>query len=108
VALEFLRRRLAGDYEVDDFGFDRELTEAVCCRRFARSTRMWFRTEVTGAENIPRPGRPAWSQSCRRAVGPSTPSSCRSPSTTRARRRGFLRLLGVDLVFSTPIIVRWP
>ena len=28
-ALAFVRRRITGEYEVDDFGFDPELTEAV-------------------------------------------------------------------------------
>src|SRR5215510_13304509 len=27
--LDFIRRRLTGEYEVDEFGFDRELTERI-------------------------------------------------------------------------------
>jgi len=43
-----LRRRLTGDYEVDDFGFDRELTESV----FLPLLRPLYRNSV----------RPSWSR----------------------------------------------
>jgi len=62
-ALAFLRNRLTGDYDVDEFGFDQELTDGVffhCCaactgtgsgsrcraRRTCRPTarRWWSRT----------------------------------------------------------------
>ncbi|HEX3003933.1 MAG TPA: hypothetical protein VHO27_06965, partial [Angustibacter sp.] len=54
-ALAFLRRRLAGEYVVDEFGFDADLTEALlpALRPLYRS---WFRVEVRGIENIPADG----------------------------------------------------
>ena len=54
-ALAFLRRRLTGDYVVDDLGFDAELTEALLpvLRPLYRS---WFRVEVRGIENVPGEG----------------------------------------------------
>ncbi len=53
IALDFWRRRLTGDYEVDEFGFDPDLTENVlvpCCGRLYHT---WFRTEVIGVHNLP-------------------------------------------------------
>src|SRR4051794_40418660 len=54
--LAFLRRRLAGAYEVDEFGFDPELTEAVFHPLLRVLYRDWFRTEVFGIENVPDEG----------------------------------------------------
>src|ERR1700754_4211056 len=50
--LEFLRRRLAGSYEVDDFGFDPELTDTVFYPMLRVLYRDWFRTEVFGVGNV--------------------------------------------------------
>src|SRR3982751_1245098 len=49
--LAFLRRRLAGAYEVDDFGFDPELTDAVFHPLLRLLYHDWFRTEVFGIEH---------------------------------------------------------
>jgi 1-acyl-sn-glycerol-3-phosphate acyltransferase len=54
--LAFLRRRLTGEYEVDEFGFDRELTEQVLMTMFRPLAEKWFRVEVRGAENLPEKG----------------------------------------------------
>src|SRR5690606_19428031 len=48
--LEFLRRRLNGDYEVDEFGFDRELTDTVLLPLVRVLYRYWFRVELRGTE----------------------------------------------------------
>src|ERR1700712_22480 len=54
--LAFLRRRLAGAYEVDDFGFDAELTDTVFYPMLRVLYKDWFRTEVFGVENVPATG----------------------------------------------------
>ncbi|MCP2326461.1 1-acyl-sn-glycerol-3-phosphate acyltransferase [Hamadaea flava] len=51
--LSFLRRRLSGAYEVDEFGFDAELTEGVFHPMLRLLQRDWFRTEIIGAKHIP-------------------------------------------------------
>ncbi|MEV6968150.1 lysophospholipid acyltransferase family protein [Hamadaea sp. NPDC051192] len=51
--LSFLRRRLSGAYEVDEFGFDAELTEGVFHPMLRLLQRDWFRTEILGAKHIP-------------------------------------------------------
>ena len=55
-ALDFLRRRLTGDYEVDEFGFDAELNDAVLMAPLRPLFQRWFRVEVTGLENVPGDG----------------------------------------------------
>ena len=52
-ALAFLRRRLTGDYPVDEFGFDPDLTEAIVLPVARQLYRRWFRTEVLGAHHLP-------------------------------------------------------
>ncbi|MER7672090.1 lysophospholipid acyltransferase family protein [Kitasatospora sp. NPDC096128] len=54
--LAFLRRRITGDYEVDEFGFDRELTEEVLLSLLRPLAEKYFRIEVQGVEHIPAEG----------------------------------------------------
>ncbi|WP_225835143.1 lysophospholipid acyltransferase family protein [Streptomyces sp. NK08204] len=54
--LAFLRRRLTGDYEVDDFGYDEELTDQVLMSLLRPLYEKYFRVEVKGIENIPAEG----------------------------------------------------
>ncbi|WP_263166869.1 lysophospholipid acyltransferase family protein [Streptomyces sp. SCSIO ZS0520] len=54
--LSFLRRRLTGDYEVDDFGYDAELTDQVLMSALRPVYEKYFRVEVKGIENIPAEG----------------------------------------------------
>ncbi|HEU4480946.1 MAG TPA: 1-acyl-sn-glycerol-3-phosphate acyltransferase, partial [Actinomycetota bacterium] len=53
---EFLRRRLAGDYPIDDFGYDEELTDQVLMSLLRPMYEKYFRVEVKGVENIPSEG----------------------------------------------------
>ncbi|AEV88748.1 hypothetical protein ACWT_7739 [Actinoplanes sp. SE50] len=98
--LAFLRRRLAGAYEVDEFGFDPELTEAVFHPMLRVLYRDWFRTEVFGAENVPVDGGGL-------VVGNHSGTlALDALMLTVALRdspqRRHLRLLGADLVFRMP------
>jgi 1-acyl-sn-glycerol-3-phosphate acyltransferase len=52
----FLRRRATGDYTVDEYGFDREMTERFLYSAIRPLADKWFRVEVRGAENIPADG----------------------------------------------------
>ncbi|MFI2607212.1 lysophospholipid acyltransferase family protein [Kitasatospora sp. NPDC018619] len=54
--LAFLRRRVTGDYEVDEFGFDRELTEEVLLALLRPLAEKYFRIDVQGVEHIPAEG----------------------------------------------------
>ena len=53
---EFVRRRLTGDYQVDDFGFDPHFAENVWLPLLRPLFERWFRVEVRGIENVPNDG----------------------------------------------------
>lgn len=53
---EFVRKRMAGDYTVDEFGFDVHLNETVFLPLLRGLFRHWFRVEVSGIENLPAEG----------------------------------------------------
>lgn len=53
---EFVRRRLTGDYQVDDFGFDPHFAENVWLPLLRPLFERWFRVEVRGIENVPTDG----------------------------------------------------
>lgn len=55
-SLEFLRRRALGEYSIDEYGFDEELTDTVLLAVLRPIFRHWFRVEVRGIENIPAKG----------------------------------------------------
>jgi 1-acyl-sn-glycerol-3-phosphate acyltransferase len=54
--LAFLRRRVNGEYDVDEYGFDQELTEKLLLAAARPLADKWFRVEVRGAENLPTEG----------------------------------------------------
>ena len=54
--LAFLRRRVTGDYVVDEYGFDPEITERFFMAALRPIAEKWFRIEVRGVENIPAEG----------------------------------------------------
>ena len=102
-ALRFLRRRLTGQYEVDDFGFDPELTEAAFHPLLRLIYRHYFRVEVHGVEHLPLDG-PALIVANHSGTVPidALMLSMAVHDETPARRH--LRLLGADLVFRLPFL----
>ena len=52
-ALAFLRRRLTGEYEVDVYGFDRELTEQVLLPLARPLYQKYWRVRTVGLEHVP-------------------------------------------------------
>ena len=53
---DFLRKRLTGDYTVDEFGFDPQYNDAVVLPALRFFYDKWFRVEVSGLENLPSSG----------------------------------------------------
>jgi 1-acyl-sn-glycerol-3-phosphate acyltransferase len=101
--LEFLRRRLTGDYDTDEFGFDPDLTDHVLLPSLRPLFSRWFRVETHGVENVPGTGGglvvanhsgtlPLDAMMTTVALHDDHP----------AQRR--LRLLGADLVFDLPVV----
>ncbi|PYC86945.1 glycerol acyltransferase [Streptomyces tateyamensis] len=101
--LAFLRRRITGDYQVDEFGFDQELTEEVLLTLLRPLAEKYFRIEVRGIENIPTEGGvlvvanhsgvlPLDALMTQWAIHDHTPG------------HRHLRMLAADLVFVLPVL----
>ena len=101
--LAFLRRRLAGAYPVDDFGFDIELTDTVFLPMLKVLYRDWFRTEVYGIENVSDTGGGllVGNHSGTLALDAMMLSVALRDRHPKDRH---LRLLGADLVFRVPVL----
>jgi 1-acyl-sn-glycerol-3-phosphate acyltransferase len=101
--LAFLRRRLTGAYDIDEFGFDAELTDNVYYPLLRLLYRHYFRVEVFGAEHLPADGSAlvVGNHSGTVAVDALMLSVAVHDETPKRRH---LRLLGADLVFRTPVL----
>jgi len=55
-AAAFLRRRITGDYAVDEYGFDPDLNDHVLIPALRPLYEKWFRVEVSGLHNVPSVG----------------------------------------------------
>ena len=53
---EFVRKRMTGDYTVDEFGFDPHLNDAIFLPLLRVFFNSWFRVDVSGIENLPKTG----------------------------------------------------
>lgn len=102
-ALAFLRRRLTGDYEVDEFGFDQELTDEVFHRLARPLYRDWFRVEVTGAKQVPADG-PGLVVANHSGTLPLDAWMLAVAIHDELPVPRHLRLLGADLVFRLPFL----
>lgn len=100
-AIEFLRSRLAGDYEIDAFGFDPEFADAIPLNLLRPLYQHWFRVEVRGAENIPADGG---ALIVANHSGTLPLDALMTAVAVREERERHLRILGGDLVFQTPFL----
>ncbi|GAA1135286.1 lysophospholipid acyltransferase family protein [Nocardioides aquiterrae] len=99
--LAFLRRRVTGAYEVDEYGFDPEVTERFLMATLRPIAEKWFRVEVRGAENIPSEGGALVVSNHSGTIPVDGLMTMVSIHDTTGR---FLRPLGADLVFRLPFV----
>ena len=99
--MAFMRRRLEGDYEVDDYGFDRELTERFFMAALRPVAEKWFRLEVRGLENIPAEGGALVVSN---HSGTVPVDSLMTMLAVHDNAHRFLRPLAADLVFKMPVV----
>jgi 1-acyl-sn-glycerol-3-phosphate acyltransferase len=101
--LEFLRKRLTGDYEIDEFGFDREFADHIVMPMLRPLYERWFRVETVGMANVPSTGAALL------VANHSGTLPIDAMMTTVALRDHHpagrhLRMLGADLLFRTPML----
>lgn len=99
--LSFLRRRITGDYTVDEYGFDREITERFFMATLRPIAEKWFRIEVRGAENIPATGGALVVSNHSGTIPVDGLMTMVSIHDATGRN---LRPLGADLVFKMPFV----
>lgn len=102
-ALSFLRGRVSGDYPVDEFGFDVELTETVLLPALRLLYDRWFRVSAHGVENLPAEGG-ALLVSNHSGVLPLDALMTAVAVHDEHPAHRYLRLLGAELVFRTPVL----
>lgn len=101
--LGFLRRRIRGDYEIDELGYDRELNETVLMPPSRMLYRHWFRVEMRGIEHIPDTGA-ALIVSNHSGVLPVDQMMLQVGVLDEHPAHRHLRLLGADLVYALPVL----
>jgi 1-acyl-sn-glycerol-3-phosphate acyltransferase len=99
--LAFLRRRVTGEFEVDEYGFDAEVTERFLLAAVRPLAQKWFRVEVRGAENIPTDGGALVVSNHSGTLPVDGLVTMVSVHDSTGRH---LRPLGADLVFRMPVI----
>ena len=99
--LAFLRRRITGDYAVDEYGFDAEVTERFLLAALRPIAQKWFRVEVRGAENIPTGGGALVVSNHSGTIPVDGLMTMVSVHDHTGRH---LRPLGADLVFRMPVV----
>ena len=102
-ALAFMRRRLTGDYPVDDFGFDPDLTENVMLAGLRPLYEKYFRIEARGLDNIPTAGG-ALVVANHSGTIPIDALMTQVAIYDHHPAHRHLRMLGADLVFRSPLI----
>ncbi|MGZ6825500.1 MAG: lysophospholipid acyltransferase family protein, partial [Mycobacteriales bacterium] len=101
--LAFLRRRITGDYDVDDFGFDKDLTEHVILPPLRPLYDKWFRVETRGLDNVPDTGGALIVANHSGTIPVDAVMTTLALHDHHPAQR-CLRLLGADLVFTLPVV----
>jgi 1-acyl-sn-glycerol-3-phosphate acyltransferase len=98
--LAFLRRRVTGDYQVDEYGFDAEISERFFLSAIRPIAQKWFRVVVRGVENIPDTGGALLVSN---HSGTVPVDGLMTMVSVHDRTGRNLRPLGADLVFRLPV-----
>jgi len=100
---EFIRKRMMGDYTVDEFGFDPHLNNAIFLPLLRVFFKSWFRVEVSGIENLPTSGA-ALVVANHAGVLPFDGLMTAVAVHDKHPTHRDLRLLAADMVFDMPMI----
>ena len=102
-ALEFLGRRLLGEYEVDEFGHDPDLVEHVLAPLLRPLYRHWWRVETRGLEHVPASG-PALVVGNHAGTLPFDALMVALALLDEHPAHRSLRMLAADLAFGLPVV----
>ncbi|MEY9858998.1 1-acyl-sn-glycerol-3-phosphate acyltransferase [Catenulispora sp. GAS73] len=102
-ALAFLRRRITGEYEVDEFGFDPDLNDNVLMGVLRPLYDKYFRVEVSGIENVPAEGG-ALIVANHSGTVPVDALMTQVALLDHHPAGRHLRMLAADLVFTLPFV----
>jgi 1-acyl-sn-glycerol-3-phosphate acyltransferase len=102
-AVEFLGRRLLGEYEVDEFGHDPDLVEHVLAPLLRPLYRHWWRVETSGLEHVPASG-PALVVGNHAGTLPFDALMVALALLDEHPAHRSLRMLAADLAFDLPIV----
>ncbi|WP_108637878.1 lysophospholipid acyltransferase family protein [Mycobacterium rhizamassiliense] len=100
---EFLRKRLTGDYTVDEFGFDPHFNNAIVRPLLRFFFKSWFRVEVSGIENLPTEGA-ALLVANHAGVLPFDGLMLSVAVHDEHPAQRDMRLLAADMVFDLPLV----
>ncbi|MGB8202419.1 MAG: lysophospholipid acyltransferase family protein [Pseudonocardiaceae bacterium] len=96
-------KRLTGDYSVDEFGFDPELTEHVLLPLLRPLYRSWFRVETIGIHHVPAEGGALVVANHSGTLPLDAVMTAIAVHDAHPAER-HLRMLGADLIFRTPLL----
>jgi 1-acyl-sn-glycerol-3-phosphate acyltransferase len=99
--LAFTRRRLTGEYDVDQYGFDPEVAQRLLLASLRPLAEKWFRIEVRGSDNLPEEGGALVVSN---HSGTLPVDAMMAMFVVHEQTGRFLRPLGADLVFRLPFI----
>lgn len=97
----YFGRRLRGQYDVDDFGFDEDFTENVWLPTLRPIFQHWFRVEVRGAHHLPTDDGALIVANHSGTIPIDGLMTQVGIHETTGRH---LRLLAADLVFASPLL----
>jgi 1-acyl-sn-glycerol-3-phosphate acyltransferase len=100
---EWLRRRLRGEYEVDDFGLDEELLRDVMTPLVRPLYERWFRVQTLGVNRIPGTG-PALLVANHSGTIPLDSVMMTYAVANEHSARRLVRNVGADLVYKLPFV----
>lgn len=100
---EFLRKRLTGDYTVDEFGFDPDYNDAVVLPTLRFFYDTWFRVEVSGIEHLPSTGPGLVVANHAGTLPFDGPMLAVAVHDHHPAHRN-LRLLAADMLFDMPVL----
>ena len=100
---EFIKRRLSGNYPIDDFGYDEQLTREVLMPLVKPLYDNYFRVRTFGIDRIPATG-PALLVSNHSGTIPLDAVMMQYAVGAEHRNKRLVRSVGADLVWKSPFV----